>query len=115
MASSVPEVNSSSLIAVFLVYVIKIIKRSSASTLSFHVVSFTPRRGVTRPLLPSNPCSVTSALVRKSYMTAGQAGVAFHTLTVLRAYHADVLKELDEDDGLAADAVKELRRLSTWR
>lgn len=47
-------------------------------------------------------------------MSAGQAGVAFHTVAVLQAYQADVLKELDEGDGLAADAVKELRWLLTW-
>ncbi len=44
-----------------------------------------------RPLLPSKPCRTTSALIGKSYIAAGQAGMA-----ILKAYQADVLKEMDE-------------------
>ncbi len=32
-----------------------------------------------RPLLPSKPCRTTSALIGKSYIAAGQAGMALHT------------------------------------
>ncbi len=63
-----------------------------------------------RPLLPSKPCRTTSALIRKSYIAAGQAGMALHTMAILQAYQADVLKEMDEGTGLTPEAVKELRR-----
>ncbi len=63
-----------------------------------------------RPLLPSKPCRTTSALIGKSYIAAGQAGMALHTMAILQAYQADVLKEMDEGTGLNPEAVKELRR-----
>ncbi len=63
-----------------------------------------------RPLLPSKPCRTTSALIGKSYIAAGQAGMALHTMAILKAYRADVLKEMDEGTGLTPEAVKELRR-----
>ncbi len=43
-------------------------------------------------------------------MAAGQAGIALHTMAILQAYQADVLKEMDEGDGLTPEAVKELRK-----
>ncbi|KAF4100711.1 hypothetical protein G5714_018907 [Onychostoma macrolepis] len=63
-----------------------------------------------RPIFPTKPCRTTSALIGKSYVAAGQAGMALHTMTILQAYQADVLKEMDEGDGLTPEAVKELRR-----
>ncbi len=63
-----------------------------------------------RPLLPSKPCRTTSALIGKSYIAAGQAGMALHTMAILQAYQADVLKKMDEGTGLTPEAVKELRR-----
>ncbi len=36
-----------------------------------------------RPLLPSKPCRTTSALIGKSYIAAGQAGMALHTMAIL--------------------------------
>ncbi len=63
-----------------------------------------------RPLLPTKPCRTTSALIGKSYIAAGQAGMALHTMAILQAYQADVLKEMDEGTGLTPEAVKELRR-----
>ncbi len=63
-----------------------------------------------RPLLPSKPCRTTSALIGKSYIAAGQAGMALHTMAILQAYQADVLKEMDEGTGLTPEPVKELRR-----
>ncbi len=45
-----------------------------------------------------------------SYIAAGQAGMALHTMAILQAYQADVLKEMDEGTGLTPEAVKELRR-----
>ncbi len=62
------------------------------------------------PLLPTKPCRTTSALIGKSYIAAGQAGMALHTMAILQAYQADVLKEMDEGTGLNPEAVKELRR-----
>ncbi len=43
-------------------------------------------------------------------MAAGQAGAALHTMAILQAYKAQVLKEMDEGDRLTPEAVKELRR-----
>ncbi len=63
-----------------------------------------------RPLLPTKPCRTTSALIGKSYIAAGQAGMALHTMAILQAYQVDVLKEMDEGTGLTPEAVKELRR-----
>ncbi len=63
-----------------------------------------------RPLLSSKPCRTTSALIGKSYIAAGQAGMALHTMAILQAYQADVLKEMDEGTGLTPEAMKELRR-----
>ncbi len=36
--------------------------------------------------------------------------MALHTMAILQAYQADVLKEMDEGTGLTPEAVKELRR-----
>ncbi len=44
--------------------------------------------------LPTKPCRVTSSLVGKAFQAAGQAGAALHTMAVLQAYHADLLKDL---------------------
>ncbi|MCJ8738081.1 hypothetical protein PDJAM_G00031590 [Pangasius djambal] len=62
------------------------------------------------PALPSRPLRTTSALVGKGYAAAGQAGACLHTMAVLQAYQADLLKELDEDVGMASGHVTELRR-----
>ncbi len=57
-----------------------------------------------RPLLPTKPW-------RKLYIAAGQTGrMALHTIAILQAYQADVLKEIDEGGGLTPEAVKELRK-----
>ncbi len=58
-----------------------------------------------RPLLPTKPCRTTSALIGKSYIAAGKAGIALHTMAILQAYQADVLKEMDEGGGLTPEAV----------
>ncbi len=41
-------------------------------------------------------------------MAAGQAGMALHTMAILQAYQADVLKEMDKGGGLTPEAVKKL-------
>ncbi len=38
------------------------------------------------PLLPSKLCRTTSALIGKSYIAAGQAGMALQTMAILQAY-----------------------------
>ncbi|ROL55539.1 Ovoinhibitor [Anabarilius grahami] len=62
------------------------------------------------PVLPSKPLKMTSRLNGKAYAAAGQAGAALHSMAVLQAYQADLLKDLDQGQGLSPDAVEELRR-----
>lgn len=45
----------------------------------------------------------------KAYATAGQAGGALNTMAVLQAYQADLLKDLNNWQGLLPEAVNELR------
>ncbi|KAL0148085.1 hypothetical protein M9458_056625, partial [Cirrhinus mrigala] len=61
-------------------------------------------------VLPSKPLRVTSALVGKGYTVAGQAGACLHTMSVLQAYQADLLKELDEGEEIRDSDISELRR-----
>ncbi len=62
------------------------------------------------PVLPTKPLRVSSALVGKGYMAAGQAGACLHTMAVLQAYQADLLKELDEGEQISSSDVGDLRR-----
>ncbi|KAI2646068.1 Transposon Ty3-G Gag-Pol polyprotein [Labeo rohita] len=62
------------------------------------------------PVLPSKLLRVTSALVGKGYTAAGQAGACLHTMLVLQAYQADLLKELDEGEEIKDSDISELRR-----
>ena len=64
---------------------------------------------LTAPTLPSRPLQTTSRLNGRAYAAAGQAGAALHTMAVLQAYQADLLKDLDQGQGLSPDAVAELR------
>ncbi len=59
-----------------------------------------------RPLLPSKPCGTTSALIGKSDFAAGKAGMALHTMAILQAYQADVLKKMDEGTGLTVWVIR---------
>ncbi|KAL0204024.1 hypothetical protein M9458_002042, partial [Cirrhinus mrigala] len=61
------------------------------------------------PSLPSIPLQVTSRLNGRAYAAAGQAVGALHTMAVLQAYQADLLKDLDKGQGLSPDEVAELR------
>ncbi|KAI2643018.1 Lamina-associated polypeptide 2, isoform alpha [Labeo rohita] len=45
-----------------------------------------------------------------AYAAAGQAVASLHTMAVLQAYQADLLKDLDKGQGLSPDEVAELRR-----
>ncbi|KAI2644940.1 Transposon Ty3-G Gag-Pol polyprotein [Labeo rohita] len=62
------------------------------------------------PVLPTKPLRTTSVLVGKGYSAAGQAGSCLHTMAVLQAYQADLLKELDDSDEISKDNISELRR-----
>ncbi len=62
------------------------------------------------PVLPTKPLRVSSALVGKGYAAAGQSGACLHTMAVLQAYQADLLKELDEGEQISSSDVGELRR-----
>ncbi len=64
-------------------------------TLASHLSPSLAPSWKSRPLLLTKPCRTTSALIGKSYIVAGQAGMA-----ILQAYQADVLKEMDEGTGL---------------
>ncbi len=77
-------------------------------TLASHLSPSLAPSWKSHPLRQTKPCRTTSALIGKSYMAAGQAGMALHTTAILQAYQADVLKEMDEDDGLTSEVVKEL-------
>ena len=46
----------------------------------------------------------------KAYQAAGQAGAALHTMTVLQAYQADLLKDLSAGSTIDEEAFSELRR-----
>lgn len=48
-------------------------------------------------------CQIISKLVGKSYLVAGQTGMA-----VLKASQSDLLKDLDHGEGLTTEAVDEL-------
>ncbi len=46
----------------------------------------------------------------KGYVAAGQAGACRHTMSVLQAYQADLLKETDEREAMSSDDIMEFRR-----
>ncbi len=61
------------------------------------------------PSLPFKSLQDTSRLNGSSYAAAGQAVASLHTMAVLQAYQADLLKDLDDGQGLSPDEVAELR------
>ncbi len=62
------------------------------------------------PALPSKPLRETSHLNGRAYAAAGQAGAALHTMSVLQAYQADLLRDLDQGQGISPEGVAELSR-----
>ncbi|XDV15099.1 hypothetical protein PO909_015239 [Leuciscus waleckii] len=62
------------------------------------------------PALPSKPCRDTSALVGRAYMAAGRAGSCLHSMAILQAYQADLLKDFDEGEGPTPEDIAELRK-----
>ncbi len=80
------------------------VEQTLASYLSPHVAS-----SLKAPALPTKPLRTTSTLVGRGYSAAGQAGACLHTMSVLQAYQADLLKELDEREQVSSDDIAELR------
>ncbi len=62
------------------------------------------------PSLPFKSLQDTLRLNGRAYAAAGQAVASLHTMAVLQAYQADLLKDLDDGQGLSPDEVAELRR-----
>ncbi len=62
------------------------------------------------PILPTKLVRITSALVGKAYSAAGQAAACLHTMSLLQAYQAELLTDLDEGEGISPNTVCELRR-----
>ncbi|CAM4592174.1 unnamed protein product [Leuciscus chuanchicus] len=62
------------------------------------------------PSLPSKPVKYTSSLVHKSYAAAGQAAACLHTMSIMQAYQAELLGDLEEGGGIGPDTVAEIRR-----
>ncbi len=62
------------------------------------------------PTLPTKPLRTSSVLVAKGYVAAGHAGSCLHTMAVLQAYQADLLKDLDEGEGFNVEDICELRK-----
>ncbi len=81
------------------------VEQTLASYLSPDVAS-----SLKAPALPTKPLRTTSKLVGRGYSAAGQAGACLHTMSVLQAYQADLLKELDEREQVSSDDIVELRR-----
>ncbi len=62
------------------------------------------------PVLPTKPVRTTSALVGKDYSAAGYAAACLHTISLLQAYQAELLADLDEGEGIGPNAVCGLRQ-----
>ncbi len=62
------------------------------------------------PVLLTKPVRITSALVRKAHSAAGQAAKCLHTMSLLQAYQAELLADLDEGEGIGPSAVCKLIR-----
>ncbi len=69
-----------------------------------------PSSSARSPVLPTKPVRTTSALVGKAYSAAGQAAACLHTMSLLQAYQADLLSDIDEGEGIGPDTVCKLRR-----
>lgn len=65
----------------------------------------------------SKPMWVASQLNGREYTAAGQAGGALQTMAVLQAYQVDLLKDLNDGQGLYPEVVSELSQttdLALW-
>ncbi len=64
------------------------------------------------PILPTKPVRITSALVEKAYSAAGQAAACLHTMSLLQAYQAELLIDLDEGEVISPNTVYGLCRVT---
>ncbi len=62
------------------------------------------------PVLPTKPVGITSALVGKAYSAAGQAAACLYMMSLLQAYQAELLIDLDDGEGFSLNTVCELHR-----
>lgn len=63
------------------------------------------------PIIPPiMPLGTTSALVGKAFTAAGQACTCLHTIVVLQAYPADLLKDLNKGEDFFSNDIRELWR-----
>ncbi|KAI2664143.1 Iporin [Labeo rohita] len=58
----------------------------------------------------ASPTLLTYSLVGKAYKAAGQAGAALHTMVVLQAYQADLLKDISAGGTIDEEVLSELCR-----
>ncbi|XP_067291819.1 scavenger receptor cysteine-rich domain-containing group B protein-like [Pseudorasbora parva] len=58
---------------------------------------------------PSLPTSPVFALVGNAYSAAGQAAACLHTMAIVQAYKADLLRDMDSSDVVGGDIITELR------
>lgn len=59
-------------------------------------------------ILPTRLCRTTLALLGKANMATGQAGACLHTMCTLQTYQADLLKDLDNGEGVGPDVITAL-------
>ncbi|XP_067273076.1 uncharacterized protein [Pseudorasbora parva] len=62
------------------------------------------------PTLTTKPLKTSSALVGKAYSVAGQTAACLHTMAIMQAYQADLLRDLDGRDEVGGDVINELRQ-----
>ena len=62
------------------------------------------------PALPSRPLKNTSVLVGKAYSAAGQAAACLHTMAIMQAYQANLLKEASEGGQISMETINEHRQ-----
>ncbi len=60
------------------------------------------------PDLSFHPSHVEPPLLCSLNPTAGKAAATLHTMAILQFYQAEVLKEMDEGDGLLKEATEEV-------
>ncbi|ROL50305.1 hypothetical protein DPX16_15134 [Anabarilius grahami] len=61
------------------------------------------------PTLPTKPLKTTSSLVGKAYAAAGQAAACLHTMSLLQAYQADLLGDIDDSGEATFECIQEIR------
>ncbi|XP_067245130.1 uncharacterized protein, partial [Chanodichthys erythropterus] len=61
------------------------------------------------PTLPTKPLKTTSGLVGKAYAAAGQAAACLHTMSLLQAYQADLLGEVENSGEATYECIQEIR------